>query len=229
MYGTGAIPRLGNTLGRMICVVKATHALPLALTAARAAAGPVLLAVATVPAHASPAILVALLVLAFVSDVLDGVIARRLGIATATLRRLDSVADSIFYVCAAAVAWRLHPQALTDRLVPLSVLVALELARYVVDYARYRREASYHMWSSKAWGACLFIGFVALLGFGHTGGLVSLAVYAGIAADLEGLAISLVLDEWHHDVPTVFHALRLRRDARRRGPPAAPPPPASQG
>ena len=39
--------------------------------------------------------------LGFLSDIFDGVMARRLGIATATLRRLDSVADAPFYVAAA--------------------------------------------------------------------------------------------------------------------------------
>jgi CDP-diacylglycerol--glycerol-3-phosphate 3-phosphatidyltransferase len=33
----------------------------------------------------------------------------------------------------------------------------------------------------------------------------------GIVSDLEGLAVSLVLPEWRHDVPSLVHAWRLRR------------------
>ena len=51
----------------------------------------------------------ACLAAAFVSDVFDGVIARRLHVATPGLRRLDSAADSVFYLAATAAAWHLHP------------------------------------------------------------------------------------------------------------------------
>jgi len=155
----------------------------------------------------------ACLVAAFLSDYFDGVIARKLGVATPGLRRMDSAADSLFYLACVAVAWHLHPDAIRERWSALALLAALEITRYVFDLIKFRREASYHMWSSKIWGLCLFIGFYALLVNGHTGWLVSLAIWAGIVADLEGLAISVVLPRWQTDVPSLVHALRLR-DAR---------------
>jgi CDP-diacylglycerol--glycerol-3-phosphate 3-phosphatidyltransferase len=47
------------------------------------------------------------LVAGFLSDAYDGILARRLGVATESLRRLDSLADTLFYAAALAVAWRL--------------------------------------------------------------------------------------------------------------------------
>lgn len=154
------------------------------------------------------------LLLAFLSDVFDGIVARRLNVATPNLRRLDSAADTIFYVAATFAVWRLHPAAITERLVSLGALAILELARYATDFAKFGREASYHMWSSKLWGVALFVGFLAVLAFDSFGVPVSLAIYAGILADIEGLAISFVLLEWKSDVPTVFHALQIRCAAR---------------
>ena len=141
-------------------------------------------------------------------------IARRLGVATPGLRRLDSVADSIFYAAAVFAAWHPYPAAITDRSVPLGVLLLLELARYAFDFIKFGREASYHMWSSKLWGIALFAGFFELLALGRAGLAVSIAVYVGIIADLEGLAISIRLRQWQTDVPTILHALRLERGAR---------------
>ena len=152
----------------------------------------------------------ACLVMAFLSDVFDGILARRLGVATPTLRRLDSIADSVFYIAAVFAAWFLHPTAIQECLVALLVLGALELARYAFDFAKFGREASYHMWSSKLWGIALFAGFFALLALGISGLPVSVAVYTGIIADVEGLAISMVLREWRTDVPTLIHAFRFR-------------------
>ena len=187
------------------------HRLPLGLTALRAALAPVLLLLAW---NGAPHWLFApCLVMAFLSDVFDGIIARRLGVATPGLRRLDSLADSLFYLCALAVAWQQHPSALRSRMAPLALLLSLELLRYGFDLVKFRREASYHMWSSKLWGIALFAGFLALLAWDADSGWVSAAVWLGILADLEGLAISWALPVWRSDVPSLWHALRIARSA----------------
>lgn len=186
------------------------HTIPIGLTLIRALLGPVVFTVAWLaPNHA---VFATCLLLAFLSDVFDGIIARRLKIATEGIRRLDSIADSIFYLCAALAAYRLYPAAIHERILPLAILLLLELGRYLFDYLKYRKETSYHMWSSKLWGIFLFAGFMSLLGFGQPGILVSLAIYVGIFADIEGLLISLTLQHWRHDVPTIFHALAIRRE-----------------
>jgi CDP-diacylglycerol--glycerol-3-phosphate 3-phosphatidyltransferase len=185
--------------------------LPLALTALRALLAPVmlLLALAAPPASAGWAF-GACLVVAFLSDVFDGIVARRLGVATPGLRRLDSIADSLFYLAALFAAWHGHRDALTSRAGLLGTLLTLELLRYAVDWLKFRREASYHMWSSKLWGIALFAGCFQLLALGRDGWTVDAAIVCGIVADLEGLAISATLRQWRTDVPTIVHALRWR-------------------
>lgn len=183
--------------------------IPLALTALRAVLGPVVLATAFLRPNTNT--FAACLILALLSDYFDGVIARHLGVATPALRRMDSIADSIFYVSALASAWHLHADILRPHILPLAFLICLELLRYGFDYRKFGKEASYHMWSSKIWGLTLFIGFYGLLVYGNAGWPVSLAIWVGVFADLEGLAISAVLTRWKTDVPTLVHAIRLRR------------------
>ncbi|HEX7977811.1 MAG TPA: CDP-alcohol phosphatidyltransferase family protein [Gemmatimonadaceae bacterium] len=184
---------------------------PIALTALRAALGPVVVLMALVWPNA--AAFAVCLTLAFLSDYFDGVIARRLGVATAPLRRLDSIADTVFYLSALFAAWHLRSDILHPYVPALLALGTLEVARYAFDFLKFGREASYHMWSSKLWGITLVVAFFALLVYGRVGWPVALAIYAGIAADLEGLAISSVLREWRTDVRTIFHALELRAEA----------------
>jgi CDP-diacylglycerol--glycerol-3-phosphate 3-phosphatidyltransferase len=187
---------------------------PLGLTVLRAALGPVVIALALLEPWrwAFGACLIA----AFLSDVFDGILARRWGVATPNLRRLDSFADSVFYLSAVLAVWRLHPQAITDRWTALLVLATLEVARYILDFLKFQREASYHMWSSKLWGIALFAGFFSLLALDADNYVVDAAIYVGVLADVEGLAISLVLRHWQSDVPTLAHAFTIRR----RGEPA---------
>ncbi len=180
------------------------------MTALRAALGPVVVLLALVRPNA--AAFAVCLTAAFLSDYFDGVIARRLGVATPTIRRLDSVADTVFYVSALFAGWHLHSTSLRPYVPALLVLAALEVARYAYDFRKFGKEASYHMWSSKLWGIALVLAFYAVLVFGQAGWPVALAIYVGIVADLEGLAISSILPRWRTDVPTIFHALDLRAE-----------------
>jgi CDP-diacylglycerol--glycerol-3-phosphate 3-phosphatidyltransferase len=159
----------------------------------------------------SRAMFCACLIAAFLSDVFDGILARRMGVATPALRRLDSFADSMFYLGATFAVWYLHRDAITTRVGPLVTLAVLELGRYAFDLVKFGREASYHMWSSKAWGIALFACFLSLLAFESDNAFVNAAIWIGIVADVEGLAISALLPGWRSDVPSFVHAWRLRR------------------
>lgn len=187
--------------------------IPLLLTAVRVLLAPVLVILALVrPNRTAFGIC---LVIAFLSDVFDGIIARHLKVATSTLRRFDSIADSIFYVAALSAAWHLYPSVFRSHSAALVVLGALELVRYAFDFTKFNKEAAYHMWSSKIWGVLLFSGFFSLLALGRGGPLVGAAIYAGIVVDVEGLAISMVLRRWTSDVPSIVHAMHLRRTGAR--------------
>jgi len=182
---------------------------PIALTSLRLALVPLalLLASRSVPSW----LWLLVLSIAFLSDIFDGIVARRLGVATAGLRRFDSATDACFYLTMLWVGWRLHPQSLREHAWGISAVIALELVRGVVDFVKFRREAAYHMWSSKLWGVANFVCFAALLGF-DSDWAMPLAIGAGIFSEAEGLLASLLLHRWRHDVPTLVHAWRWKND-----------------
>jgi phosphatidylglycerophosphate synthase len=186
-----------------------TRRIPLALTTLRLLLAPVLvgLVYANVPGIAFAGVVLA----AFASDYFDGVIARRLGVATPELRHFDSRADLVFYATAAWVVWRLHPDVARSIAVPALIVIGLDVARHVFDFAKFGRDVAYHAWSSKAWGLALAMALVLLLGFGMIQPFVPIAVGLGVIAQLEGLAMSVILPVWSTDVPTFFRALEIRK------------------
>lgn len=184
----------------------------LALTGLRLALGPVLVWMAVRGVVGPWA--VAVVAFAFASDYFDGVVARRLGVDTPAVRRFDSATDTVFFLGAAWGAWHLYDGLIRPWLGMVAAVVVLELARYAFDLVKFRREAAYHAWSAKAWGLSLFAALVALLGFGRATPWVPLAAGLGIVADAEGLAMSLVLPVWTHDVKSIVHALRIRSALR---------------
>jgi CDP-diacylglycerol--glycerol-3-phosphate 3-phosphatidyltransferase len=160
----------------------------------------------------APSLLFAAVVLvAFASDYFDGVIARRLGVATPALRHFDSRADLVFYATAAWTVWMRRPDVARSVAIPALVVIGLDVLRYIFDFAKFGRDVAYHAWSSKAWGLSLALALILLLGFGITRPFVPIAVWLGIAAQVEGLSISMILTRWTTDVPTVFRAINLRK------------------
>src|SRR6478672_3777989 len=83
------------------------RAAALSLTVTRLALGPV--AVLLASQRADGRLLAAAVIIASLSDVYDGKIARRFGVDTPGLRRFDSIADTVFYIFVAAAIWMLHP------------------------------------------------------------------------------------------------------------------------
>jgi CDP-diacylglycerol--glycerol-3-phosphate 3-phosphatidyltransferase len=180
----------------------------LGLTLLRLALAPA--ALLLLRAGAPGAVFAAILVTGFLSDVFDGVVARRCGVATAMLRRLDSSVDTVFYLAIAYAVYRLHPDPLRALAWPIAIVLGGEALNYVAAYALFRREAGYHAWSAKVWGALLFSSLLLLLAGGNAI-LLPVALTAGIVAQADTLAITLSLPAWQPDVRGVGHALRLRR------------------
>jgi CDP-diacylglycerol--glycerol-3-phosphate 3-phosphatidyltransferase len=151
------------------------------------------------------------LALAFISDYYDGVVARHFGVVTPALRRLDTLVDTIFYICAIIAVWFVHEEVIRHYGWGIALVAGLELGRMVTDQLKFGKQASYHMWSAKLWGIFLLIGLVWLMGFAQDNWFVWLSVWWGVMAEIEGLLTSLVLPRWTHDVPTIVHAWRIRQ------------------
>ena len=185
------------------------RSVPVALTTLRLLLAPVLVWLVYI---AAPPFAFAVVVgAAFISDYFDGVIARRLGVATPELRHFDSRADLVFYATAAWSVWVLRPDVARSIAIPALTVITLDVVRHVFDFAKFGRDVAYHAWSSKAWGLSLALALVLLLGFGITRPFVGIAVWLGVVAQTEGLLISIVLTRWTSDVPTIFRAMELRR------------------
>jgi CDP-diacylglycerol--glycerol-3-phosphate 3-phosphatidyltransferase len=183
----------------------------MALTVLRLLLAPVL--VWLVYSNAAGIAFAVVILAAFVSDYFDGVIARRVGVATVELRHFDSRADLVFYATAAWAVWRMHPDVARSVAVPALIVIALDVARHAFDFAKFGKDVAYHAWSSKVWGLFLVIALVLLMGFGLASPWVAIAVVLGLVAQVEGLLISVVLPTWTHDVPTLVHAFRIRQSS----------------
>lgn len=148
---------------------------------------------------------------ALVSDIYDGVIARRLGCDTPAIRVADSLVDTVFYLCVLAALWLRKPEVVRRERPLLAILLTLECVRYVVDLRKFGRSSSYHSYLAKTWGLVMVIALILVFAFSRGGILLGIALVLGILCDVEGLVMSAILPQWQHDVKTIPRALALRR------------------
>ncbi len=181
---------------------------PWVMAAGRAMLGPVL--IAGEACGWSGLMTAWLVVTALVSDIFDGVLARRWHCDTAGARLFDSMADTVFYLCAAIALWIGVPQVWRENAVLLGVLLGLEAVRFGLDFAKFGKPASYHSYFAKVWGLVMAVAVVTVFGSGRNSALIPVALGLGIACDLEGLAMSVMLPVWRNDVKTLRAAWQLR-------------------
>lgn len=158
-----------------------------------------------------PWLFLTLLLAGLLSDIFDGITARRLGVATVALRVWDSRADLVFWLCTAAAVYRAHPELVRDHAGWIAALVASEASTYLVGLLRFGKPMSTHALLAKVFGLSLFAALTAALCFGVAGIPFYLCMVLGIAANAEIVVIAFILREWQSDVPTWRQALRRRR------------------
>jgi phosphatidylglycerophosphate synthase len=148
-------------------------------------------------------------ILAILSDIFDGIIARRLGVSTAQLRQADSWADIFLFLCLAMSTWLVFPEVILRFRLPLLIAVAAQLSLFSLSLIKFKKFPSFHTYTAKLWGLTLLVAAIALFGFGNAQPLWLAIAFCWINS-LEEIAMTLVLPEWQCDVLSLFHALNLR-------------------
>jgi phosphatidylglycerophosphate synthase len=182
--------------------------IPWAMAAGRAGLGPVLIAGAVGSWNGFA--LAGTVITALVSDIYDGVLARRWRCDTAAVRLFDSMADTVFYLCTAVALWVYQPQMLHHYAGLFVSLLAFAAARLVLDFLKFGKPASYHSYLAKTWGLVMAIAVVGVFASHHENALVPLALVLGILCDLEGVLMSLIMPVWRKDIKTLRTAWKLR-------------------
>jgi phosphatidylglycerophosphate synthase len=156
-------------------------------------------------------LLTALILLGILSDVFDGIIARRLKISTVKMRRIDSQTDLVFWLCVAWCAWLLNPEVIIQNKYMIIGILVMEGLTYLFSILKFKKETATHALLSKLWAITLFVAFISLVGFGYGGVPVLVTFIVGIIAHIDVYLIIFLLPKWTHDVPSSWHALQLRQ------------------
>lgn len=172
---------------------------------------PIILGLAFFIGETSKPVILILMYLGLLSDIFDGIIARKQNISSASLRRMDSQVDMVFWLSLGFATWILFPQLISDNSFSISVILTMEVACYLISFVKFKKETCTHAFLSKMWGLSLLAAFTSLIGFNHAGFPFYLAIILGLISHLDRILITLILPKWTHDVPSAYHAFLIRR------------------
>ena len=185
--------------------------MPYILLYSRLAAGAVFLLLAYMQPANYKQWLVALLIYAVLSDFFDGFSARQLNISTEKLRRADSSIDQFFWLCVIGGTMLTSFAFYKDHWLQISIIIFLEALCYIVSYIRFKKEVATHAIASKLWVVTLFACFIDVIWYTNSTWIFQLCFWVGVVTRLEIIAILLLLKQWTNDVPSVIHAVQLRK------------------
>lgn len=181
----------------------ALRAIPAFLVVSRFVLGP--LVWWSVTRGMSPWWFMAGFVLAYITDVLDGIIARRLGVATPALRIADSWVDTWLYFWVVLAVWMTHLDSLQRFSIPIFILLGLQVSEWIYGRIKFGRLTGYHAWLAKVWGISLFFAIFSVMVFNYDGIIWWLAILLGWISSIENWLLTLTLSRWQTDVKSVFH------------------------
>lgn len=185
--------------------------LPVSLILFRLLLAPVFLVLAFFVGDSAKPVILVLMYLGLISDILDGIIARKQHISTAKLRRFDSQTDMIFWLSLGFATWILYPKLISDNSIAIWIILAMEISVYIISILKFGKETCTHAFLSKLWGITLLIAFTSLIGFNYAGVPFLVAIIIGLVSHVDRILITLILTKWTHDIPSSYHAFLIRK------------------
>jgi phosphatidylglycerophosphate synthase len=151
-----------------------------------------------------------ILTLGLLTDIFDGIIARKLNISNEKLRRLDSTIDVLFFISIAIATYIQCPTFFSANLTKLIMLTGFELLTYIICFIKFRKEIATHSIGAKIWTLFLFATLVQVIFQCQSIILFNICFWVGLITRLEIMAIILAIKTWANDVPSFYHAIQLR-------------------
>ncbi|MGN6394431.1 MAG: CDP-alcohol phosphatidyltransferase family protein [Mucilaginibacter sp.] len=153
-----------------------------------------------------------LLAFSFLTDAIDGFLARKFKVTSVLGARLDSVADDLTIAVAILGIVLYRPDFLRTEWVLVAVIVFLYMTQNSLALIRYRKLTSFHTYTAKI-AAVFQAGFLLLFYF-SPGPMESVFYFAAALtiADLaEEIALTLLLPTWEADVKGLFWMLKRKQ------------------
>lgn len=190
--------------------------IPYILIAIRFILAPIILFLACFKGEESTFLILLLMYFGLLTDIFDGIIARKVGVSSEKLRRLDSQVDLLFWLSLGFASYFLNTELIKNEWKSILLIFSMEALCYIISICKFGKETCTHAFLSKMWGLSLLITFTYLIGFQQTGWAFYGAIVLGLISHIDVVLIILILPKWQYDVPSCYHAWKIRNGKQRK-------------
>ncbi len=153
-------------------------------------------------------IITILILVGLLTDIFDGIIARKLNVSTEKLRIWDSNVDMFFWLSVIASIFYLRFELVKPHILPISILLILELLAYLISFIKFKRTIATHSLLAKLWTLTLLLFLVELI-LNSTSYTFVLCFVLGVISRVEIILIIATLKNWTTDVPSIFTVRKI--------------------
>lgn len=156
-------------------------------------------------------IITILILVGLLTDIFDGIIARKLNVSTEKLRIWDSNVDVFFWLSAIASVFYLRFELIKPHILPICILLILELIAYLISFIKFKRTIATHSLLAKLWTLTLLLFLIELI-LNSTSYTFVLCFVLGVISRVEIILIIATLKNWTTDVPSIFTVRKINND-----------------
>lgn len=154
------------------------------------------------------------LMVSFLTDMVDGWLARRLKIASERGAKLDSVGDMLTLLTAISGLFQFQWEFIHTHAVSLSLLVFVYFLEMAIALWRYKRLSSFHTYSSKVSFFIQGVFILTLLFFGYYPWLFYISIVSGYIETAEEIILVFMLQEYRSDVKGIYWVWQEKKMAK---------------
>jgi CDP-diacylglycerol--glycerol-3-phosphate 3-phosphatidyltransferase len=158
-----------------------------------------------------PTWIVSLMILGLLTDVFDGIIARKLNVSTEKLRIWDSNVDLFFWLISIASIFYLNFGFVKINSFWIATILSLELSAYCLSYLKFKKSIATHSILAKFWTLSLLWFLIDLVLFSTSDLALTICISLGIVSRVEIILIILKLKKWTSDVPSIIVVSKINK------------------
>jgi len=162
-------------------------------------------------AASSSIFIVVFMTVGLLTDVFDGIIARKLNVSSEKLRVWDSNVDQFFWVVTIGSIFYLNIDFLKREYIWILLILFLEVICYITSYLKFKRTIATHSILSKIWTLTLLAFLIDLTLTLNSDIPFLICITLGILSRLEIILIIFKLRKWTTDVPSIFSVSNINR------------------
>ncbi|AXT20395.1 CDP-alcohol phosphatidyltransferase family protein [Flavobacteriaceae bacterium AU392] len=160
----------------------------------------------------NPSILIVILMtLGLITDIFDGIIARKLNVSSEKLRVWDSNVDQFFWLMVIGSIFYLNITFVKENSIWISIIVLLEFICYLVSFIKFKKSIATHSILAKIWTLSL-LGFLIDLVLNNTSRIpFIICIGLGIISRIEIILIIIKLKKWATDIPSILVVSKINQ------------------